>query len=529
MSTKSAYFRPDVLLMSLAINILGLALPLALLQIYDRILPSESFGTATLLVTGVGIAILLDACLRYGRASIFINMGARYEALTIVSMFERILKADINELETRGHASISDAFRAVPQVRDLSSGQAAIGLYDIPFVFIYFGMIAYVGNWLVVIPLSLFVVAIFVTLIITIFISKHVNRVEEKLAQRRDFEWALVSGVPYFKSMGAESGILRYFSDINDRLLKQHISLDSYTNLIKENSMLFSQLSTILIVVFGAIQVISGNLTTGALAACTLLAGRSIGPMMSSLGYLTRVAQLTVAKEKVNALLAIPSSKALNHNSDAGDKIESIKFELEGKIFKQGKVSIEQGELVYLDAPDSVLPSRILSQIAGMSQPRLLSIKVNDQILSNIPAQSYRRSVTLVPRVSSLLPGSILNNLTLYNPRYNDKAAALITDLGLDSYLNNLRNGVLTEIGPTTAEILDEGICQRIALIRALVHEPVVLLLDYAAVEIDMDGQKRLLNVLKSLKGHVTVIMATNNSMFKEIADKMIVLSADQA
>ncbi|MEJ2317255.1 MAG: ABC transporter transmembrane domain-containing protein [Gammaproteobacteria bacterium] len=152
--------RPDLLAVSLVIHLLGLALPLALLQVYDRILPSQSFGTATLLISGVAIAILLDAFLRYGRSRIFIDLGARYEARMTVALFERLLRADITDLERRGSAWINEAVRSVAKIRDISTGQAALALYELPFVFVYIGLIAYVAGWLAWIPLVLFVVAL---------------------------------------------------------------------------------------------------------------------------------------------------------------------------------------------------------------------------------------------------------------------------------------------------------------------------------------------------------------------------------
>ena len=94
----SGSIQTDVLAVSLVIHLLGLALPLALLQVYDRILPSHGYGTATLLITGVGIAILLDAFLRYGISRIFIDLGARYEARMTESQFEKLLHADISEI-----------------------------------------------------------------------------------------------------------------------------------------------------------------------------------------------------------------------------------------------------------------------------------------------------------------------------------------------------------------------------------------------------------------------------------------------
>jgi ABC-type bacteriocin/lantibiotic exporter with double-glycine peptidase domain len=134
-----------------------------------------------------------------------------------------------------------------------------------------------------------------------------------------------------------------------------------------------------------------------------------------------------------------------------------------------------------------------------------------------------------VPRLSTLLPGSILNNLTLYDPRYNASARSYTEKLGLTAHINNLRNGILTEVGPAAAEQLNEGAYQRISLIRALVRQPSILLLDHAAAGLDMDGLKRLAAVLDELRGMTTVIIATRKAPLIDACDRSIRIRESEA
>lgn len=161
MGTGSDSRRYELVAISLVIHLLALALALALalplslslLQIYDRILPSQSFGTAVFLVVGVGIAIMLEAMLRYGRTALFAHIAAKYESEFTTKIFDHLLKADINAVEKLGTASVIDGVRSVAQVRDIWSGSAASAFYEVPFVFVYIGLIAYIGGWLAIIPL----------------------------------------------------------------------------------------------------------------------------------------------------------------------------------------------------------------------------------------------------------------------------------------------------------------------------------------------------------------------------------------
>ncbi|MEJ2310350.1 MAG: ABC transporter transmembrane domain-containing protein [Gammaproteobacteria bacterium] len=521
-AAPSGSIRTDLLAVSLVIHLLGLALPLALLQVYDRILPSQSFGTATLLISGVAIAILLDAFLRYGRSRIFIDLGARYEARMTVGLFDRLLHADISELERRGNAWINDAVRAVSKIRDISSGQAAVALYEIPFVFVYIGLIAYVAGWLAWIPALLFVVAFIAALVNKRATEKAAEDVEREERRRQDLVWNLASGVSYFKSMGSEAALGRLFNRANDALLASNTRLESRNAFVTENSGLLSQLATILIVFFGAQEVIDGNLTTGGLAAATLLAGRSIMPAMASLGFLSRLAQSREAQARVDELLHLPLSPALNHDGGTTAIPQELKIELSGAGIENGQVEIDRGEIVHLDCEDASYASRVLADIAGLARSSGIEIKLNGEPQEAYAADAYRQAVCLVPRLSTLLPGSILNNLTLYDPRYNASAREYTEKLGLESHINSLRNGILTDIGPTAAQQLNEGAYQRISLIRALVRQPSILLLDHAASGLDLDGLKRLAAVLGELRGKTTVIIATYKTPLIEACDRTL-------
>ena len=123
--------RSDLVITTIVIHLLALALPLALLQIYDRILPSQSYGTTVMLVIGVATAIICEALLRYGRMSLFARYAARYEAQTLFDVFKRLLRTDIDKVERMGIASVMDSVRAVSTVRDWWSGSAAVGLYEV--------------------------------------------------------------------------------------------------------------------------------------------------------------------------------------------------------------------------------------------------------------------------------------------------------------------------------------------------------------------------------------------------------------
>ena len=529
---QPAKLRMDILAVSLVMHLLALALPLALLQVYDRILPSQSFGTATLLILGVAIAITLEAVLRYGRSALFVNLGARYEAEMTWRAIGTLHGADIDAVEKRGTAAISDAFRAIAQVRDFWSGQAGAALYEAPFVLVYVLLIAYLGGWLAVIPVVLFVLAVLFATFLNGRIRRASARVENTERARRDLAWSGFASLAQVKALGAENAIARLHRLLSARHLADSAELESAMGWLRENATALGQLSTALIVTFGAIQVIEGNLTTGALAACTMLAGRSIGPAMSSLGYWSQLARVGEAQARVDDLLDLPSNHDRWASPDQGQerpRVTQGELRVTAPALLGEPLHVSPGEIVHLATRDTDRTSHLLSAIAGLTHDPAIEVQADGRPLADYHEPGYRDAVVLVTGQLALVPGSILNNLTLFDPRYNDLARDYSARLGLQSHLNRLRHGILTDVGPNTAEHLDEGIYQRIALVRALVRQPRILLLDHAASGLDLDGIKRLAELLTSLRGATTVLLASHQQPLIEACTRGVEVAREDA
>ncbi|GGO86992.1 toxin ABC transporter [Marinobacterium nitratireducens] len=519
--------RPDILAISCAIHVLALALPMSLLQIYDRILPAQAFGTTTVLVIGVAIALLLESFLRYGRNALFAHLGAHYEADTRLQIADKLLHSDVREVERRGAAWINDAMRAISVLRDIRTGNASVALYEIPFVFIYLGIIAYIGGWLALIPLSLFAIALFANLIIKRATEREIAAQEQVDGERRNLLWSVFSGLGYFKTLGMESMLGHQYARINAGYMEASTKLQSTTAWVRELSTMLSQISTVLIVAFGALEVMAGTLTTGALAACSMLAGRSIGPAFAGLSYLSRLAQASDAQRRVDELMTLPPVSIGSTRETPLATVTSGEIRLDAS-YTGNEEQIATGEIVQLVSDDYLMPSRLLSDIAGFSSIEPGQIRVDGHSITDFATDAYRAAVALVTERPALFYGSILNNMTLFDARYNLQIRELSDQLGLDAYLSTQRYGVLTDVGPlSAADRIDRGVAQRIALIRALVRSPRILLLDHADSGLDLDGLKRLATRLEALRGHTTVLIVTNKPQIAAICDRTLQLTGD--
>ncbi|HWA45460.1 MAG TPA: ABC transporter transmembrane domain-containing protein [Hypericibacter adhaerens] len=512
---------------SVAAHILALAVPLALLQIYDRILPNQAYATTFVLAVGVTVAILLEALLRYGRAVLLAHVGAAFESRTTIQLLAHLLRSNPKAVQELGVPTLTDAVRAVGQVRDFWSGNAAAALHELPFAAIYIALIGYIASWLALIPLTLTLVALIAALVISRAAFRAVRAVDAAETSRRDLAWGIFAGLPEVKAMAAETMLTRRYRDVVARTMEGNARIENQMALIRENGTLLGQISTIAVVAAGAYMVVHGTLTTGGLAACTLLAGRSIGPVMGAFAYLSRLGYRDVAKRKIERVLSLPEAPLwLGHGENIflGGTID-----IAGPMIRNGPVSVPQGSIVHVDAADALTASALLESVARLDDSLGLEIKFDGEPSTAYDSVSLKRGIAMVTARTELLRGTLLDNLTLFSPQYNADAIRLSQRLGLSVFVDSLRQGLMTPMAPGVGISVSPGVAVRIGLVRALVRRPTILCLDEVGGALDLDGMRKLVELLRELKGRITIFLVSGNPALLQLADQKIRIEAGGA
>lgn len=506
--------RLELFSVSLVIHILALTLPLALLQIYDRIIPNQSTGTVAFLVLGVGTAIFLEALLRYGRARMLAAIGARFDAQVPVVMVKRLLATDLAETDRRGAAALLDSFRSLGTVREFWSGNAAVSLYETPFVAVYVALIFYIGGIVAIVPAAIIVVAAIVAFGMRRLTAQAAARVEKQDRRRLDFLWTVIRGLSLVKAVGGERLLAGRYGALSAASMAENARIEALGAVLRESGAALGQISTVLVVSLGALMVIDGEMTTGALAACSILAGRSIGPALSGLGYLVRMGQVTEAESRVKDVLSLPPLATGSKADVPAHAVLSVAVE-GGASF-----SVAPGEIVGIESFRPETASNLMAAIAGLRHEPSARTTLGDRDIPELDPALLRGRIAYVSESSVLFPGSILNNLTLFDPRLNAAARTVAEEIGLAEYFGRLRHGILTEVGGASGVRLDDGLIQRIGLVRAIVRQPSVLILDQADNSLDLDGERRLAALLERLRGSMAILVFSARPAVRGVCDR---------
>lgn len=524
--------RTHLLLLSLTSNVLALALPLALLQVYDRIVPNQAQGTAAVIFTAVLIALLADGFLRYVRFRSLARIGARFEFARLKELVDRVFGARLAELRDVGTGRLRTAVSALSQSRELYTGQGLLPFFDAPFGAVFLVLVWYIGGNLVLVP-----IAILAFLgIAALWSGRKHRRSLTAVAAAEQERASLISetfaGLESLKTLGLGGPLFGRFVGAEQRRALASQRSERQGGLFTDLSQIGSQAATLAIALAGSLIVLSGEMTTGGLAACSILGGRGIGALLGMLGAISRRQAALAAEEQVARILALtPRAEDATAGVPAGSgplglRLREATANRPGAGITHLSGEIRPGSIVAV-ALDRRADAELLLQCAtGLEQ-----IDAGD--LEMLPGDGAERHGPLsahaafVPARPALFAGTILDNLSLFDERLRPRARALADEIGLTAIADRLPRGLLTEVGYEALPNLAAGTVKRIGIVRALVRKPGLLALQSPGRWLDADGVARLCALLEVRRGTMTVLLATGDQKLIDLADSEIRAAGD--
>ncbi|WP_247894069.1 peptidase domain-containing ABC transporter [Azospirillum endophyticum] len=535
--------RAMLILASFALNIFGLALPVTLLHVYDRILPNESYGTMLLLGIGCGAAAVMEAILRVARSALTTWMGARIEHQSSASLIDRLMHMPLNTFSQQGIGTHFEVYRAIKLVREFYSGQALQSAIDIPFAVLYLGLIALLAGWLAAIPVA--VLGLF--LVLAAVLGRRMRRALESrhtLEERRlNFISEVLGGVHTVKGLGAEAGLLRRHERLQQGCSEEDFTVARLSGSASVVAGTLAQATMMLVVLIGSVSVIDGAMTTGVLTACSMLAGRCVQPVQALFDRWVRYQSVSLALRRIGHVLLEVGSDGAAPQGETGTgteaptggavatplapgsiEMDKVRFAYDRgpEILNELSLSVGPGEFLGVVATNSSGKTTLLRLILGVLRPTAGEVRVGVRTLADADAMIGIGGVVYVGEHPELFKGTILQNLTLFDPGRADLAMEVCRRLGLDRRIASLPQGYETIVGDASQEALPRGARQMICLARALVREPAVLLLDEPNSSLDVESDNAFRRTLDELRGTVTILLVSSRPSLLSLADRVV-------
>lgn len=513
----------DLATATVAISLLSLAIPLVVMQVYDRIIPNNSSATLLWLLVGASLAIVLEAVMRWARFVMTGRMTAQFEHLLGCDVIKKIIASRIVDFERNSVGEHLDRMGAVSTLSSFYIGQTVQTAVEMPFTLLFLAAVYYLGGWLVAIPIGL--IAAYLALVSYTrkrYATVHELSVEQT-DRRYDFVIQVLQGLHLIKAQTLEEQMMRRYERLQAGAASANMESGFWSKLPAEAGLAFSQLSMFSIIAFGSGAVLGGTLTVGGLSACMMLAARALGPAQNAAQFWFRFSEAELAHERLNTVQHLPSDvepgMPLFPRSEASRSIHlrNVSFAYgpdQAKIIDDLSLDIQPGKFVGIVGKSATGTSTLLYLMMGLLRPSSGAVYVGDYDLAKFDTTDMRGCIEYVPPRGVLYTGSIIDNIALFDPLRYDAALDAAALLGLDEPVAMLPQGYETQVDNQSSTILSRGLVQQIAFARALTVRPGILLIDKTTGALDQDSRESYVWLLKHLHHACTVVMVTSEPAF---------------
>lgn len=519
---------------SIVINMLGLVMPLAMLQVYDRIIPNSADATLYAIIIILIVTTALEAILRTAKIYIDNFDAAKFSHNVLVDCFGRLLNPYGQEIGLSTPRKAIDRLEAISRLGGFLGGPARQIVVDLPFSLIFFITIAIVGGWLVVIPVTIAVVFGVGTFIYGRLLEKIVERRDTQETRIYEFISEVLSGITTVKGLSAERLMMRRFERLGKKSARNKFDLVAANDRAQIMAGSLGNVTTLSIVTAGTVLAVNGQISIGTIAACTLLSGRAVQPTLRIANIWNEYQRTKLTLREASRIAELPalsrstSSRKLNAAPNIQFKNVVCSGGSDRPTFTNLNFEIEPNTINTFCGPNGTGKSTILKLIAGLNAPIAGSV-----VIGGLDAQTfrstYKNSVGFVSPETAVFHATILENLTLNGAGCSqDTAFHTCALLGIEDEIYKFPDGYATELGGNAVEALPKGFIQRLMLARTLAQQPKVLILDEAQTFLDRDSDLKLRDYLKDLQFNSTIIQATNRLEYMQISNVIIDVSPGQ-
>ncbi len=522
----------DVLGAALLINVIALAMPLFSMNVYDRVVPNRAMETLWVLALGVLLLVGVDLTLRLLRGYFIDLASARIDQELSAKIMARVLGV---RLENRPAAvgAFSSNLRSFETVRDFITSASVTAFIDLPFAFIFIFVIALIA-WQLVIPVLLAIVAV----VIYAYILQHkMHALSETTyragALRNATLIESLTALETIKTQGAESVMQSKWEKSVAFVSRVNNEMRFLSAAASNGAAEIQQIVNVVVIVAGVYLISTGNLSMGGLIACTMLSSRAVAPLGQMVGLLMQFHNAKVSLESLEKIMSNPVERpedaAFVHRPDLRGDIEfrDVAFSYPNapvSALKGLHCKIQAGEKVVVIGRIGSGKTTLQKLLLGLYQPTSGAVLIDGVDLRQLDPADLRRNVGYVAQDVTLFYGTLRDNITIGAPYADDAAVVAAAEAaGLTEFVNRHPDGFDMMIGER-GDSLSGGQRQGVAIARAFLMDPPILLLDEPTSSMDFSSEQAFKQRLKEMAAHKTVIIVTHRNSLLELATRVIIV-----
>ncbi len=523
---------------TLILNLLALATPLFVMSVYDRVIGAGDRDALHLLAAGVGLALACDLVIRVLRGLLLAHISGRLDMIVGSSAVGKLLDLPLARLERAAVGTQIARIREFEGLRGFFVGPLALAILESPFVFIFLITIAFIAGWLALVPLGLLLVMGIAGWAVVRWARYAMARSLSGSSDAQTLLVELLNNLSTIKSDGAEHIWMERFRERSTALAMANLRNARIAAVVQTFGHLIMISAGALTLTFGALFVMKGQITVGALIASMALVWRVLSPMQMLFLALTRLSEVRNAISRINQLMALP----MENQSGRGGETVTRSRHLVGRVALNRVVmryapnqepalagislEVSPGEIVALAGPNGSGKSTILKLVMDLYRPQAGTVMIDGIDVRQLNPHDLRRSIGYMPQDTELFSGTIGDNLRLANPIADERALVQACErAGVLDEVENLPKRFNTRLSEQDIKQISSGFGRGLCLARTFLTEAPIMLFDEPGTALDNESDQAFIRALHHMRGEVTCLVVTHRPSHIRAADRVLVMS----
>ena len=521
----------EIGILTLFINIFALALPLFSMSVYDRVVPNNATETLFVLAIGVVIILLFDVFFKSVRNYIIEKVGKELGVYLEEELLKRVLSIQ-SQYDNMLVGTKANLFRELALIKDFFATKSIVQVIDFPFFFLAVAVIFIISPMIALVPILIAILVLIFNFAMQVPISNLSKKNIENIQAKHSFLVETIQGSEMIKLSNARSTKLfnwRNIIALTDSVTHKIQSLNVFSMNLSQTVI---QFVTLLVIFVGVFEIANKNLSVGGLIAVTILASRAMVPVIQVSMTVIKLKEIKESLNNINDFWHLPLENDKNIEIGLGEIKGNIEFKNVDFYYKNSKypslencnIKIKEGERVGIIGQTGAGKSTFLRILTGLDSPTKGSVYLDGHEISTIHPIEIRQNIGVMPQDPFLFSGTLKENIELSTPISKEKLMELIKITGLEDLVKKSGQGDGLQVGERGCN-LSVGQRHLVALARALLNNPPILLLDEPTTGLDVGLEKTLISHMKQVLENKTLIVITHRFAALDLVDRIIVLN----